>query len=119
MRSEGQRTHIEDTKTGMLIEDLTPQLDINYPDLPEAVAEVNRLEAEAKQSALQASQRQAFSTALGNCSDAQLKLLLSEIYGENTRMKSKDKIISHIIDLAEDAGDNPIALAGQYQTKQV
>lgn len=114
--TQSQRKNIIDTKIGDVIEDLTPILPDDYPDDPTALAEVNRLETESKINTQKIGQKTVFSQALQQCTDSQLKILLKEVFAEETRMRSRDKIISHIIDLCEDNGQNPVFLADQYKT---
>lgn len=113
---QSQKTNILDTKTGQVIEDLTPVLPDDYPDDPVAAAEVERLEKEAQLSSQLAGQRNVYVHALQQCNDVQLKLILKEVFSEDTRMRSRDRIISHIIDLCEEDNQNPIFIADQYKT---
>lgn len=106
---------VMDSKIGEPIPDYSAQLPTDYPDDPNAVAELNRIEqAEAKAKAEQESSDAKW-YELDKLDDETLKRVLAEKFEEpNTKLRNKSKIIYHIMDLAEDAGIDVYELVAEY-----
>jgi len=104
-----------DSKLGIKIDDLTPQLPDDYPDDPNAAAEVARLEAQEAANNKEKELADKKYAMLDSLEEDKLKELLYNEFEENTRLRSKYKIIYHIIELADEDGRNVMELVNKYR----
>lgn len=110
-----QHVTIIDSKLGEVIQDLTPILPEDYPENPAAEAEVRRLEEAENKLIDTAKDTDSKWYALDELSDNKLKEMLLNEFEETTKLRSKSKIIYHIIELADDEGKDVYELIDKYQ----
>lgn len=108
---------IVDSKLGTIIEDMTPVLPDDYPDDPNAAAEVARYERQEEQAKKAQDDSDNKWYKLDELDEETLKTLLNQEFGETTRLKNKSKIIYHIIDLADADEINVYELVDKYLGK--
>ena len=109
---------VVDPKIGEPIPDYSPDIPADYPDDPRAVAELKRIEQEEQEAKRAQEESDNKWYKLDDCcSDEALKKILLDEFGENTRLKSRSKIIYHIIEVADDAQLDVYELAEKFADK--
>lgn len=97
-------TLVEETLEGTnVVADFTPQLPDDYPEDPHAVAELAKIEAQEKAVKDAQTEKSSASAQLEELDESTLKKILYEVFEEQTKLRSKWKLVNHIIELIEDS----------------
>lgn len=106
---------VEILDTGVnIVEDHTPILPEDYPDNPNAVAALKKIEMQEKQLLAELDPDQAKYDELMKYSAAKLKEILMTEFNESTSLRSASKIARHIIEVAKDTESDLDAIIKKY-----
>lgn len=101
--------------TGAEIPNFTPEIPDDYPDNPNAIAELHRLEMQEQRLKQELNPDQAKYDALKEFDASKLKEILQNEFNESTSLRSVDKIVHHIVTLADDAGVDVLEVVAKYK----
>lgn len=104
-----------DSKVGEIVPDYSPSIPEDFPEDPNAEAELKRIEAAEAKAQEDQNSNQAKYDALDKFDEDTLKKILYDKFEETTKLRSKWKIIYHIIELIDDAGMDVFSIVGEYE----